>query len=82
MEVRWTRGALADLEGLDRRVAERVVKRVGWLARSYDRVAPEPLSGEFKGTFKLRVGDYRMVYTVEADSIVIRMVEHRREIYR
>ncbi len=82
MEVRWTRGALADLEGLDRRVAERVVKRVSWLARSFEKVVPEPLSGEFKGTFKLRVGDWRVVYTVDEDVIVIRTVAHRREIYR
>ncbi len=82
MEVRWTRGALGDLEGLDHRVAERVVKRVSWLSRSFGRVVPEPLSGEFKGTFKLRVGDWRVVYTVEEDVIVIRTVAHRSEIYR
>jgi len=47
---------LVDLEDLDQRIAERVLKRVSWLARNFDRVVPEPLSGEFRGTFKLRVG--------------------------
>ena len=73
---------MADLEDLDRRIAERVLKRVSWLARNFDRVVPEPLSGEFKGTFKLRVGDWRLVYTVEEDVIAIRLIAHRREIYR
>jgi len=42
----------------------------------------KPLSGEFKGVYKLRVGDWRVIYTVEGDSIVVQGIGHRREIYR
>lgn len=82
MEVRWTAKAVDDLEQLDPQVAERVVKRVSWLAQNFAKIVPEPLSGEFKGTFKLRVGDWRVVYTVEHEALVIRLIGHRREIYR
>jgi mRNA-degrading endonuclease RelE of RelBE toxin-antitoxin system len=26
---------------------------------------PEPLTGQFEGVFKLRVGDYRVLYTLD-----------------
>jgi mRNA-degrading endonuclease RelE of RelBE toxin-antitoxin system len=32
--------------------------------------------------FKLRVGDWRVIYTIEKDAIIIKAVGHRREIYR
>jgi len=57
VRVEWTRGAVEDLEKLDRQVAQRVLKRVTWLAEKFHRIVPEPLSGEFKGAYKLRVGD-------------------------
>ena len=82
MRVEWTRGAVEDLEKLDRQVAQRVLKRVTWLAENFHRIVPEPLSGEFKGAYKLRVGDWRVIYTVEGELIVIRLIGHRREIYR
>jgi mRNA-degrading endonuclease RelE of RelBE toxin-antitoxin system len=32
--------------------------------------------------FKLRVGDWRVVYTTEGDIIVIQAIGHRKEIYK
>jgi mRNA-degrading endonuclease RelE of RelBE toxin-antitoxin system len=34
------------------------------------------------GLFKLRVGDWRVIYEIGRDVIVIKAVGHRREIYR
>jgi len=44
---------------------------------------PQPLSGEFKNMYKLRVGDWRVIYTVDLllKTIKIHMIGHRREIY-
>ncbi len=37
-----------------------------------------------RGFLRVRVGDYRILYTVEADRLVVLVVRigHRREIYR
>jgi mRNA interferase RelE/StbE len=43
---------------------------------------PEPLSGEFTSTYKFRVGDWRIVYTLQDERILILAVGHRREIYK
>jgi len=44
----------------------------------------EALTGELAGLYKLRVGDYRVIYEVlwEEETIVIHAIGHRREIYR
>lgn len=44
----------------------------------------EALTGEFEGLFKLRVGDYRVVYELihEEKLILIHAIGHRRDIYR
>ena len=42
------------------------------------------LRGKFAGDYSLRVGDYRIVYTVYKDRLVVCIIDlgHRREIYR
>jgi len=53
--------AVKDLEQLDSTVARRILKKLNWLKENFDLIVPEPLSGEFKGLYKLRVGNYRVV---------------------
>ncbi len=42
----------------------------------------KPLRYSFKGARRLRVGDYRVIYTIEPpDVVVIVKIGHRREVY-
>lgn len=82
VKIYWTEDAIKDLERLDKPVEQRVLKKISWLSNNFERITPEPLSGEFKGTFKLRIGDWRVVYTVEGQTLVIQFIAHRREIYK
>ncbi len=82
VRIEWTERALEDLEKLDKPVARRILKKVTWFSKNFQSIAPEPLSGELEGTFKLRMGHWRVVYTVEGEVIVIQYVGHRSEIYR
>ena len=34
------------------------------------------------GTWRFRVGDYRVVFDIEGDTLVVLRVGHRRDIYR
>ena len=54
-----------------------------------DRLADNPflgsaLKGELRGLRRLRVGDYRVLYEVQNDAVVVLVlrVAHRREVYR
>jgi len=47
-------------------------------------VSGEPLEGKFKGKYRMRVGDYRVIYWVKEDekTVYIISVGHRKDIYR
>ncbi len=60
--VEYEPEAIADLKILTQAVQERVVNKINWLAASFDQITPQPLTAELSGFFKMRVGDYRIIY--------------------
>jgi mRNA interferase RelE/StbE len=42
------------------------------------------LKGKLKGDYSLRVGDYRIIYTIYEDRLIVYILDlgHRKEIYR
>jgi len=78
--------AKAELAKLDRPIAERILKflreRVAPLAdaRSFGQALRGSELGEF---WKCRVGDYRLICSIEDDRLVVLVLRmgHRREIY-
>jgi mRNA-degrading endonuclease RelE of RelBE toxin-antitoxin system len=42
----------------------------------------KPLSGEFEGLLRLRVGDHRVIFEETEDTITIHRIRNRREAYR
>ena len=69
---------------MDKPIARRIAERINWLAVNLDDTRPEPYKGDLAGLYKLRIGDYRIVYEILYDEkmIVIHQVGHRSEIYR
>jgi mRNA interferase RelE/StbE len=82
VKIEWTERAIKDLERLDKPVARRILKRLAGLSKNFQSIVPEPLTGGLKGMFKLRIGDWRAVYTVEGKIVVIQFIGHRSEIYK
>ena len=83
-EIRVQDSAARELAQLDKQVANRFVKRIRWLPANLETIKPDALSGGLAGLYKLRVGDYRVVYEILHDkqTIAIHLIGHRREIYR
>jgi len=75
--------AIHDLESLDPSVVDRILKKLNWLKENFEIITPVPLKGELKGFFKLRVGDYRILYTHNKKQklISVHLIGHRRDIY-
>ena len=82
--VDFTPTAESDLARLDAPFAQRVLKRLRWLSENSEAIRPEPLTGKWQGVSKLRVGDYRVLYTYDRKEriIVVHFVRHRREVYK
>lgn len=82
VKVEWTEGAIEGLAELDRVITRRVLKKITWFSKNFEQLVPEPLTDEFKGTYKLLAGDWRVIYTVEGRTVIIQFIGHRGEIYK
>jgi mRNA interferase RelE/StbE len=40
------------------------------------------LSGQFSKLRKFRVGNYRVIYTIKDNSVLITRIQHRKDVYR
>lgn len=76
--------ALDDLSKLDRAVAQRIVDRLSWLSDNLDDISPMPLRSTLAGFYKLRVGDWRVIYEIDhaKKKVFVHRVGHRRDIYK
>ena len=59
------------------RILESVEQDLGERANQYPL-----LSGKFAGLRKYRVGKYRIIYTLQADTVLILRIGHRGDVYR
>lgn len=84
MEVELTDIAEENLKRLDSFIAKRIVSKIRWFAENFDFKEPQALEGKLKGFYKLRVGDWRVVYSVETggNKIIIHFIDHRSKVYK
>ncbi|MDV6342383.1 type II toxin-antitoxin system RelE/ParE family toxin [Nitrosomonas sp. Is24] len=82
--IEFTPQALEDLSQLDLPVAKRIIEKIEWLAGHFDEIQPETLTGSLANLYKLRVGDWRALYTAQSEHcvITIHVIAHRRKVYK
>jgi len=81
--VRILDAAAHELAELDKPIGRRIARRIDWLAANLSDLKLEPLTGALSGLYKLRVGDYRVLYEILEDeqTIVIHAIGHRSQVY-
>lgn len=80
MQIRFTKTSEKQLQKLNKNLAKRIYGKIKLLADNPRLAKSEKLGGN-KG-YRIRIGDYRVVYTLEKDFIKIVRVKHRRDVYR
>lgn len=86
-KVEWSKGAERDLENLSSEVEKRVIdfieNRIVSLENPRD-IGEALRGGKLGHLWKYRVGDYRVMASIEDDivKILVVAVGHRREVYR
>ena len=77
------RAAEKDLARLSAEIHDRIIAAIRSLATSPRPPGCRKLAGS-KCDWRIRVGDYRVVYEIAAEIRVVRIhrVRHRREVYR
>jgi mRNA interferase RelE/StbE len=77
----YTQRALKDIRKLD----QSVKRRIGTALRRYEK---DPTQYAIKmtdpklGTYRFRIGDYRVIFDIEGEEIVVLRVGDRKDIYR
>jgi mRNA interferase RelE/StbE len=79
-ELRLTRRAKEDLEALPETVRGAVLETLD-LIRVQPEEAGKQLLGRLEGLWSARVGNYRVLYTIEPRRVIIRGVRHRGVAY-
>lgn len=82
ISIRWDRRAVKEARALPKRDRQRVFEAVSRLAR--EPLLGRPLSGEWKGLRRLRVGVYRVIYAFDGRELLVSVIRvgHRRAVYR
>lgn len=80
--VNLKRSAEKELDGLPRKVHQKIIKRLLSLESNPRPYGVKKLWGGER--FRLKMGDYRILYTINdaLQKIEVSAVRHRREVYR
>jgi mRNA interferase RelE/StbE len=47
-----------------------------------DPFSGKSLKGDFRGCYRYRFGDYRVIYTIIGKEVLVLRIGHRKEVYR
>ena len=70
-----------DLPAVNRNLQVRIVRAIEQRLSTEPTLYGEPLRHRLKGFWRLRVGDYRVIYHMVDEKVLIVTVGHRKEIY-
>jgi mRNA interferase RelE/StbE len=84
-QVILTLEAQSDLRGIAPATRTRLLDKLEWIGENAEIVQHQALQGdEWKGCYKYRVGDYRIIYKIEHSltKLTVLKVGHRRDVYK
>ena len=79
-EIEFKPKAIKDLDSLQPDIAKRVVGKVSCLSANLEGDVKRLTN--FTPEYRLRVGDYRVLFEVEGNRVIVYRVRHRRDVYR
>ena len=79
-ELEWKESATKDLGKLERNISSRIYKKVDCLRQGFKSKDIKRLKGS--NDFRLRVGDYRVLFSFSGNVLIVWKVGHRKKIYR
>ena len=78
-KIIWDEKAYDSLNKLEQVISRRILKKVEGLSENPFSKDIKKLKGS--DDFRLRIGDYRIIFSIEKDTIQILKVGHRKNIY-
>ena len=79
--VELTPDAAREFDRLPRVIRARVDRLRKRLERWPGVSGAKALSGDLAGCYRLRTGDYRVLFRVEGERVIVEKIGHRRDVY-
>lgn len=82
-KIIWDEKAVNDLKKIDKSLAKKIILKVdNFLAKDPSKLG-KPLTAEYKGLYRYRYGNYRIIYQLIEHKLIIIIVGigHRSSIY-
>ena len=79
-EIEFKPRAIKDLQTLPRDIQRRILAKIESLSK--DLAGDVKRLTNFTPEYRLRVGDYRVLFEVEANVVIVYRVLHRKDAYR
>ncbi len=70
-----------DLRRIDRKKLPAILEDIEGVLKGSPLKGKE-LKGEFEGLFSYRVGDYRVIYTILGNTVMVLRISHRKDAYK
>lgn len=81
-DIKFTPHGQKDLEKLSKEIQQRIIKKLKFFSEQENPIAfSKPLVNLPPSTHRFRVGDYRIAFYVDQNSIYIERIGHRKEVY-
>ena len=83
-KIKFEKEGEKDFEDIDATVQIQIARRLLWLETNFESVKPRALKANWSGYFKIRVGQWRIMYTFrDADQLIrIWHIDNRDKIYK
>jgi len=80
----FTKEADNDFARLNKETQLRIRDKLEWLRTNFNKITPAPLGGEWKGFFKVRVSDWRIIYKVNwlNNLLTVYVIDRRDKVYK
>ena len=81
MKIKIRKSAIKDLRRIDHEVRDRLHDKIKSLT-NFPNVSNIKKLTNFEPAYRMRVGDYRILFNINDDSIVIGRILHRKDSYQ
>ncbi len=73
--------AVKELKKLEKSIVRNILSKIEEYAKNPNSTKIKKLKTPFDGAYRLRVGDYRVIFYQEDELILISKVAHRKQVY-
>lgn len=82
-KILFTKEAVKDIDKIDKTIKIQLHKKLVYFSSLTDiKVVAKKLHNYDSGEYRLRVGNFRIIFDLDKHTIVVLRVQHRKDVYK